>query len=422
VENLADDRAFERVACVSTHCSGMVSRAITIALIAIAVAVCGVAYFYEFTLSCTSRSAPYPDLPTLSASNEFADVSASTAAAVTTTPPPSSSTRSAAPPAPSPIAEPQDPSPPSTTRARTQAAPTGAATTARPAPTSSTKNPAPVYDLLVIIPVAAGERSRRDAIRKSWMRYMKSPCCKSCGHHSVHTIFIVGNEGNVADSHAEANETGDLHVLDDFGQSAYYTMRSQKTAYSIRYAVEHFNFRFLLKTDSDSWVFYDRLLDMFDEKKLWSKGRLYAGNFQSGAGAVPHQDKNSKWYDPVYKQATQMNVYPRHAKGAGYILSRSLAEYVATVQAGTHEFLPSEDVATGFWLSPIKKECVELPVSIQDSCGSAAKGPIIDHYIVPGKMQERWSRYEQTGNPCTSAWDSSSFRGSQAKSKCSPTQ
>merc|ERR1712061_814428 len=132
-------------------------------------------------------------------------------------------------------------------------------------------------------------------------------------------------------------------------------LRSQKTAYSVRDAVNHFNFRFLLKTDSDSWVFIDRLLNYFDRERFWAKDRLYAGNFLSGKGAKPHQDTTSKWYDPIYTAVTQMPTYPRHAKGAGYLLSRSIAEYIATVDVYKFEFLPSEDVSMGFWLNAIKK-------------------------------------------------------------------
>lgn len=409
-------------------------RTLTIAIILTISTVCGVAYFYEFSITVNPRGISFPESINSDLPKVFPGKSLATATAVSSAQPPLTTQAYLNTPPVTDVTT-QYPliSTTSNDKASNLPASSGKGATSREHSQThehestsqraqarehdQNNNSGVKYDLLIIIPVKAEERSRRDAIRKSWMLYPKNSCCRSCHNHKVHTVFIVGNEGDAVASRAEAKETGDLHVLEDFGQNQYYTLRSQKTAYSVRDAVKHYNFRFLLKTDSDSWVFIDRLLDLFDQQKLWDNDRLYAGNFQIGAGAKARQDKKDKWFDPIYTKVTDLTTYPKHAKGAGYILSRSLAEYVATVDVSKFEFLPSEDVSMGFWLSSIKRETVEIPVLISADCGSAAKGPVIDHYINAEKMRERWLRYEEFGDPC-----STKHIGETAKSKCRATK
>eukprot|EP00971_Amphidinium_carterae_P267561 5307323-Amphidinium_carterae.1 len=58
----------------------------------------------------------------------------------------------------------------------------------------------------------------------------------------------------------------------------------------------------------------------------------------------------AKSVDDVFVNLTGLQRYPRHAKGAGYFLSRSLAEFLAA-SAGTLEQLPCEDTAIGAYLA-----------------------------------------------------------------------
>lgn len=255
-----------------------------------------------------------------------------------------------------------------------------------------------MYDIFIAIPAAGQERERRDAVRASWAKMLASPRCKRCQQSKLACRFVVGTEGNVTASRREAAEFGDLDVLEDFAQEETYTMRSQKTYRTIRHVVQNYNFKFILKCDTDSWVYVDRLLNLFDREALWGKERLYAGNFRDGAGANALTDPNAKWYDPVYPEAVGFTQYPHHAKGAGYILSRALAEFVGNMQTDFWVFVPSEDVAIGFWLMAVHKEIHDIPVQIQPACGNDT---VVDHYITPEMMRRRWVRYDNDCEPCS---------------------
>mmetsp|Transcript_70633 Transcript_70633/g.196493 ORF Transcript_70633/g.196493 Transcript_70633/m.196493 type:complete len:324 (-) Transcript_70633:78-1049(-) len=258
--------------------------------------------------------------------------------------------------------------------------------------------PEPVYDLFIVIPVHANQKSRRDAMRKAWLNYPSSNHCTACQRHSIKIMFCLGNEGDLAVSLAEAKTEGDMFVMEDFGQNAFYTDMSMKTLRCISYAVKHFAFRFILKTDSDSFVFVDRLLDAFDHQALWSKTKMYAGNFRAGAGARASQNTKAKWYDPDYPAATGLQEYPKHAKGAGYILSVYLAQLLSKLSDDYFDMSSCEDVAIGAWLMPFKKDFVELDVHIGSSCEPPT---LIDHYVEGEEMVRRWRAYTETGNPCS---------------------
>mmetsp|Transcript_125729 Transcript_125729/g.363720 ORF Transcript_125729/g.363720 Transcript_125729/m.363720 type:complete len:333 (-) Transcript_125729:112-1110(-) len=250
------------------------------------------------------------------------------------------------------------------------------------------------YDLFIVIPAHAREKARRDAIRKSWFGYAASSRCEACARHPTKAMFCVGNESDVAESRAEAAANGDMFVLEKFGQDTYYTERSTKTLQCISHAVRHYSFRFILKTDTDSWVFLDRLLSAFDSRSLWAKRKLYAGMISRNTSPIAAGDK---WCDSVYPAVTGLRQYPDHAKGAGYILGIDLAAYLAGQAEDTFEKFHMEDAGVGSWLMPIRKEFLQLNIHSSPHCH---QGAVIDHGLDKTSMAERWARYTSTGNPC----------------------
>lgn len=261
----------------------------------------------------------------------------------------------------------------------------------------SSRGPVEHYDLLVVVPSASHELDRRTAIRSSWAQYLTAPSCRRCHENKVRIVFVVGNESKVAASRHEAAEKGDLVVLEDFGQPVYYGQRAEKTMRSLRHAVQHYSFRLLLKCDTDSWVFMDRLLRLLDERQLWDREYLYAGNFHEGRRATPMPFRDHKSYDPWYAGATGFTHYPPHAKGAGYILGRKLAESLSRPEVEAWQLLPNEDVAIGFLTLPLKREVVDIPVSVNPSCEDSE---VIDHHVSPAHMYKRWDMYLSVGVPC----------------------
>jgi hypothetical protein len=293
----------------------------------------------------------------------------------------------------------------------------------------------PFFDVVIAIPShGSRELDRRNAIRESWAQYMTSPHCKPCQRWTVKVIFVVGQEGDKNEMESEVGKFDDLGILTDFGQMQYYTSRAEKTQRTLRYAMEHFHFQYLLKTDTDAWVFVDKLLNFLDTSQLFARSAdlpgVYAGDFRDGEDVVPIRDPKAKWYDSVFTAITSYKVYPPHAKGVGYLLSPDLVEYIASMGTasdsqhaalgddiqkdngsssepqGIHwapmpqlANLPSEDVSTGFWLQAVNHTKIDMPVSITND-GCSRPHLVVDHYVTPEQMAHRWRHYQETGDPC----------------------
>jgi len=307
----------------------------------------------------------------------------------------------------------------------------------------------PAYDLLVVIPTH-GKKDvvKRQAIRDSWAQYLNGSVnqgCSVCINKTSKLLFVVGTEGGLEDMNKEADEFKDMGVLKDFGQETYGLNNAEKTQRSIRYAVEHFKFRLLLKVDSDSWVFMDRLFQFLDRERLWGNENgttlgIYGGHFYK-----PYEHDN--WTDPTsnaFMALTGSHSLPQHAAGAGYILSPDLCEFIADNMGAPSEqvqdgkdgtkhgkgeenwaphprlaSLPVEDAAIGFWLMAVNHTKVSLPVSsakMDCETDSAAVSPtIIDHPVTTDEMLRRWRSYTKLGNPCTLEVDSPDRQKAQLK-------
>jgi hypothetical protein len=227
------------------------------------------------------------------------------------------------------------------------------------------------------------------------------------------------------DMKKEAEEFKDMGVLQDFGQEEYGLDGAEKTQRSIRYAVEHFKFRLLLKVDSDSWVFIDRLFSILDRERLWGGENgtslsIYGGQFHEPDEQGPLAAATS---DAIMALNSSL---PSHAAGAGYLLSPDLCEFIAGMGAPSEQArdgfkrgkreslwapyprlasLPDEDATVGLWLMALNHTKVPLPVSSAkmdcEAGGDAALPTVIDHPVTTDEMRRRWRSYTELGNPCT---------------------
>lgn len=98
------------------------------------------------------------------------------------------------------------------------------------------------YGLLIVIPHATKDVQRRAAQRESWQMLL----LERSG---------VGSDGD------EASRFGDM-VFSELH-------RSRKTRLSIRAAVKMFEFGLLMKTDTDSFIFLDRLLPLLEKRNMF---------------------------------------------------------------------------------------------------------------------------------------------------------
>eukprot|EP00435_Cladocopium_sp_Y103_P036514 s1481_g9.t1 len=241
------------------------------------------------------------------------------------------------------------------------------------------------FDLLVLIP-ASGQRDqgRMRAIRKSWTKDIdEKHLCRRChSNRTVKYLFMLGDEATEDDPPIE-----DVVVLPRC--SSAYERLAQKVKRSIHYAVQHYSFNLLLKADTDSWIFLDRLLQfaedhhLFDPRRSAQAGEVRRKGRPHGAGRNP---------DAVFTELTGQETYPVYSPGCGYLLTRNLCNYISLLASedGSEsseasllslQDLPQEDVSVGFWL--------EAPF-----CN-----------LKPEEMRRRWQNLQRTGDPCAEADD-----------------
>lgn len=271
------------------------------------------------------------------------------------------------------------------------------------------------YDLVFVTPSHWSEVARRCAVRASWRRYFEAASpCDLCRRYRVAAVFLIGNmvpPEKRAAFDAEADLYGDIFALPAFEESQRYKQRSLKTLHSLRYVVDHYNFSLVMKVDTDSYVFAERLLQKLEEARAFDPGQaLYVGNFRDGKGAkvVTHKTstdkKMRKWVDDTYTNLTGLETYPTHAKGPGYLMSYSIAKYLAHPDLPFKNFT-CEDTAIGTYLMGFQHRKVELAVHLSATgCneeynkkfGAAA----VDHYVEPHVMRQRYRRHQALGSPC----------------------
>jgi len=256
---------------------------------------------------------------------------------------------------------------------------------------------------------STADAKKRVAIRQTWFQYLNQTVvnCTMCQNRTVKLLFIVGSlEKNEDDTELkeEAQDFGDLGVLPDFTETQSAKNEAEMTQRSIRYALEHFKFKLLLKVDTTSWVFMDRLVYWLGVQHMFDSdaGRLgiYAGDFSHDGSAT----------------------VPVHAHGGGYALSPDLCEFIAGMGAASEDVsgapkwgdeygwapvprlvnLPQEDASVGFWLQAVNHTKVSMPVSFgKVACPSTDDGKfVIDHGVSPSAMEQRWTSFMRNGHFC----------------------
>lgn len=252
------------------------------------------------------------------------------------------------------------------------------------------------FDLLVLIP-ASGQRDqgRMRSIRKTWTQDIgENHLCHRCNsNRTVKYLFMLGDEAT------EDDPIEDVVVLPRC--SSAYERLAQKVKRSIHYAVQHYSFNLLLKADTDSWIFLDRLLQfaedhqLFDPRRSAQAGEVRRKGRPQGAGRNP---------DGVFTELTGQETYPVYSPGCGYLLTRNLCNYIsllAEASLPSLQDLPQEDVSVGFWLEAVEHEHISMPLSIMgDACRRPTQSMVLDHYVSEEEMRRRWQNLQRTGDPC----------------------
>lgn len=202
-------------------------------------------------------------------------------------------------------------------------------------------------DLLVLI-LSSQQKElyparRRAAVRRSWARVtteLGTADARASERCSVRYIFVVGS-GRQPEPRMLASDVLELPVEDGYRQITH------KVLGALRWAVERTRFRYLLKTDDDSFVCVARLLELLRPLK---RERLYLGVVNQRhhvitAGRAAKQYE--RWKDPSYVQLFNRSVYAPYMQGAGYVLSADLAQVVVDRASRLPRIPAVEDALVG---------------------------------------------------------------------------
>ncbi|KAF4668899.1 hypothetical protein FOL46_001765 [Perkinsus olseni] len=159
-------------------------------------------------------------------------------------------------------------------------------------------------------------------------------------------------------------------------------------------------YRLLLKSDTDSYVHVDRHVKI-RQKNAFDLPRVHAGTFWHSSPILQQSLKDS----------TGLKEYPLNARGAGYILSRDLVEFMANTQIPV-KHMEAEDAMIGTILAPYDYNRIEYEVSpstpqcgcsitcSQDTFGTAEETYQVDHYNTVETLRWKQRRYEMFGDSC----------------------
>ena len=195
----------------------------------------------------------------------------------------------------------------------------------------------PSSTLLVLVISSPSNNLLRNTIRDTWLSVSKK-------NHNFQAYFVIGerslNSKQIYDLSQEKSKHDDLLLLPIHDS---YTALTSKVLKSLEFSHKNFKFEFLLKCDDDTFVDLEKVIEELQEV---TDPTLYWGFFD---GRAPVQTKG-KWADPNYRLCDK---YIPYALGGGYILGKSLVQYLAD-NAKMLQLFNSEDASVGTWLAGLK--------------------------------------------------------------------
>ncbi|KAF4694359.1 hypothetical protein FOZ60_008230 [Perkinsus olseni] len=146
---------------------------------------------------------------------------------------------------------------------------------------------------------------------------------------------------------------------------------------------------------------FGELIAALEEKKAFDLPRVHAGTFWHSSPILQQSLKDS----------TGLKEYPLNARGAGYILSRDLVEFMANTQI-PFKYMEAEDAMIGTILAPYEYRRIDFNVCpswpqcgcaiscAYDIDGTAKETYQVDHYNTFETLRWKQRRYEMFGDSC----------------------
>ncbi|XP_074654984.1 beta-1,3-galactosyltransferase 6-like [Tubulanus polymorphus] len=195
--------------------------------------------------------------------------------------------------------------------------------------------------LVAVVVTSPANFKQRMAIRKTWA----STVVNRTHRGDAKVYFAIGTKALAPEAVAHLKKENSVHddliLLSDVHDG--YDKLTDKVLKTFVWLDSNVDYRYVLKTDDDSYV---RLRPIFDELKRKRTQRLYWGFFY-GNGRVKH---TGQWAE---KDWVLCDRYLPYARGGGYVISADLVHYLAATAPYLKRY-KSEDVSVGAWLAPLE--------------------------------------------------------------------
>ncbi|CAM9563530.1 unnamed protein product [Choristocarpus tenellus] len=144
-----------------------------------------------------------------------------------------------------------------------------------------------------------------------------------------------------------------------------YTHLSDKTL-ALMSLSEHMSFRFLAKTDGDTFPCLRRVASQLLDVPPVDQTRVYAGLLATCGKLFP---PGHKLHDEAFLKATGgvLPCHPMYHQGAFYVLGREIVEYFHT-NRNQLVVMSVEDAMVGLWLLGIKKVTLDIGGNFYCQC------------------------------------------------------
>lgn len=240
--------------------------------------------------------------------------------------------------------------------------------------------------LMIVIMTRANDSAVRAVIRDTWLKL------SSKGVAVFRHIFPVGianlSKRSLELLDEEQNLNGDLLLLDALIDD--YANLARKTLMAIDAVCHMYNFDFLLKVDSDSFVRVGALLKAL---KDIAHPRLYWG-FLDGR-AKPR--RRGQWAE---REWVLCDRYLPYQLGGGYVLSHKLADFISR-NKDLLKLYRSEDVSVGAWLAGLDVRYVHDPRFDTEFRSRGCNNEyIITHKQTPQSLEDLYSSMLTAGRLC----------------------
>lgn len=238
--------------------------------------------------------------------------------------------------------------------------------------------------LLILVFSHPEAKNMRQAVRNTWASDVKT---------SDHVIyFFVVEVLEITDQAVESLE-GESRAHSDLvflNEKPSPVPNSRTLLAALQWAVQNFQFKFLLKCNDASYIVVPAILQQVEKEQ--SKELVWG--FFAGNEAVTRKG------DHAEKDWNLCTKYVPYPQGGGYILSYNIVGMLLIMRPDLSH-LDNEDIALGVWLAPFK---IQRKHDVNFNTGPVSRGCnnayLITHRETVESMEEKHESLHKSGKLC----------------------